>query len=99
MEEVEASLYDGDAVLISGVSVLLDAGETKSGLTDGKGWHAHASLPLSLVIEPVEELRLVLADGREACVEETEPSTVEGDRILHVFTGCGPLERAEPRPE
>lgn len=93
MEEVEATLYDGDTVIISGVAVLIDARDAKDGSTATKGWHAHAALPLSTVVQPQDQLRIVTADGRAGNIEEIEPSTVEGDRILHVFTGLGPLKK------
>jgi hypothetical protein len=92
MEEVEATLYDGDVVITSGVSVLIDARDAKDGSTGTKGWHAHAALSLGTVVQPKDQLRLVTADGRSGDIEEIEPSTVEGDRVLHVFTGIGPLK-------
>lgn len=91
MDELEASIYDGETVIVTGVDVLLDTREAPGGTTDSPGWHVHADLPLDVVIEPAEELRLVTADGREAVIEECEPITVEGDRVLHVFRGLGPL--------
>jgi hypothetical protein len=94
MEEVEATLYDGETVVISGITVLIDAKDSTDGSTATKGWHAHAALPLSTVVQPQDQLRIVTADGRSGNIEEIEPSTVEGDRVLHVFTGLGPLKEA-----
>lgn len=91
MEEIEATLYDGDAVIISGIVVLLDTRDVPDGTTGAPGWHAHASLPLGVLVEPQEELRLVAADGRSALVEQCEEPVVEGDRVLHEFVGLGAL--------
>ena len=91
MEEVEGSIFDGETELVSGTTVLLDTAEAPDGTAGGPGWHAHLALPLDFVLEPAEEMRLVLADGRSGPVEILDPPVVEGDRILHVFTGMGPL--------
>ena len=88
MEEVEATLYDGDTVVVSGTTALLDFSE---GSSDGPGWHAHVQLPLSFIIQPAEQMRLVVTDGRSGPVEVCAPPTIEGDRALHVFLGTGPL--------
>ena len=93
MEEVEATIYDGDNVMISGITMLLDAKDAPGGTTDGPGWHAHAALPLSLILEPREQMRIETADGRSGAVILDGPPTLEGDRALHVFTGTGPLKR------
>lgn len=94
MQEVEATLFDGDTVLVSGVSVLLDVLDAPSGTTEAAGWHAHAALPLGLVLEPCELMRIETADGRSGPVALLDPPIVQGDRVLHVFTGTGPLARA-----
>jgi hypothetical protein len=93
MEEVEGTIYDGDTVIVSGTTVLLDVRDAPEGSTDGPGWHAHVALPLDFVLAPGEQMRLELADGRSGAVELFEPPTVEGDRVLHVFTGLGPLAK------
>lgn len=85
MDEVEGTIFDGDTAIVEGTTVLLD------GPTDGAGWHAHVSLPLDMLLEPGEEMRLVIADGRSGPVEVSDAPTVEGDRVLHVLTGLGPL--------
>lgn len=91
MEEVEGTILDGDTVVVSGTTVLLDARDVPAGSTDGAGWHAHVALPLDFVVAPAEQMRLVLADGRSGPVEILDPPVVEGDRVLHIFTGMGPL--------
>jgi hypothetical protein len=94
MEEVEATIFDGDKVLVSGIAVLLDELDVTAGLSDGSGWHAHAALPLGQVLEPVKQMRIETADGRSGEVAILDPPTIEGDRVLHVFTGVGPLMRS-----
>jgi hypothetical protein len=91
MEEVEGTILDGDTVIVSGTTVLLDARDAPTGSTDGPGWHAHVSLPLDFVLGPCEDMRLELADGRSGPVTVLDAPTVEGDRVLHVLTGTGPL--------
>lgn len=93
MEEVEATIFDGDTVVLSGVTVLLDFTDVPDGSPDAPGWHAHAALPLGVIIEPAEQMRIETADGRSGPVEICGPPTIEGDRALHVFTGLGPLAR------
>jgi hypothetical protein len=90
MEEVDATILDGDTVLISGVAVLLDMPDTP----EDSSWHAHAALPVGLLLEPHEQMRLQTTDGRSGVIEIFETPTVEGDRILYVFEGIGPLTRA-----
>ena len=94
MEEVEGSIFNGDIEVASGVTVLLDVLDAEGGTTGSTGWHAHVALPLSAVVQPGEQMRLVTADGRSGAVELLERPTLEGDRALHVFTGVGPLQRA-----
>ena len=94
MEEVEATIFDGDTVLMSSITVLLDVPDVPAGSSDGSGWYAHAALPLGLVLEPGEQMRIETADGRSGRVAILDPPTVEGDRVLHVFTGIGPLMRS-----
>jgi hypothetical protein len=91
MEEVEATIFDGETVVVSGVTVLLDFTDAPGGSPDAAGWHAHAALPLGLIIEPAEQMRIETADGRSGPVEVCGPPTIEGDRALHVFVGIGPL--------
>jgi hypothetical protein len=43
MEQVEASIFDGDTVMVSNVPILLDVPDVPTGSTDGSGWHAHAA--------------------------------------------------------
>jgi hypothetical protein len=62
--------------------------------SDGSGWHAHAALPLGLVLEPGEQMRIETTDGRSGRVAILDTATIEGDRVLHVFTGIGPLMRS-----
>lgn len=88
MQEVEATIYDGDRVVLPGTSLLLDV---PAGSSDEAGWHAHASLPLNVVIEPGEQLRIETADGRSGPVELCDDPVMEGDRVLYVFKGTGPL--------
>jgi len=92
MEEVEGTIYDGDTVMVSGVALLLDTVDVPGGSIEAPGWHAHAALPLGLVLEPCEEMRIETVDGRSGMVELQESPTVEGDRVLHVFKGIGPLK-------
>lgn len=94
MEEVEATIFDGDTVIVSGISVLLDVIDAPAGTTDAPGWHAHVALPLGLVLAPSELMRLETTDGRSGPVTILDPPTIEGDRVLHVFTGIGPLVRS-----
>jgi hypothetical protein len=94
MEEVEATIFDGDTVVVSGVSVLLDVLDAPVGSTDGSGWHAHVALPLSMVLEPGEQMRIETTDGRSGAVAILDPPSTEGDRAVYVFTGTGPLTRA-----
>lgn len=89
MDEVEATLYDGDEVLISDVPVLLD---TREGGIGSPGWHAHVALALGVVVPPEGDLRLVTKDGRTAKIELAQPASVEGGRILYVFRGVTPLD-------
>lgn len=89
MDEVEATLYDGDQLIISGVPVLID---TREGGLDAPGWHAHVALSLGVVVPPEGQLRIVTADGRSADIAEAHKAEVEGDRILYVFEGVTPLD-------
>ena len=91
MEEVEGTLLDGESVIVSGISVLLDFADSPEGSPDVPGWHAHIALPLGLTIRPGEPMRLETTDGRSGPVVLYDPPTIEGDRVLHVFTGVGPL--------
>lgn len=91
MEEVEATIYDGELVIAAGIPLLLDFKDVPADSADGSGWHAHAALPLGLVIEPGEPMRIVTTDGRSGTASVLAPPTIEGDRVLHVFTGIGPL--------
>lgn len=93
MEEVEATLFDGGTVIASGIAVLLDFTDAAGGSPDGPGWHAHARLPLGMVLEPGEEMRIEITDGRSGPVAILGPPTIEGDVALHVLTGIGPLAR------
>jgi hypothetical protein len=90
MEEVDATILDGDTVLISGVAVLLDMPDAP----EGSAWHAHAALPVGLLLESHEQMRLETTDGRSGVIEIFETPTIEGDRILYVFEGIGPLTSA-----
>lgn len=94
MEEVEATIFDGDTVVVSGAAVLLDVLDAAAGSLDAPGWHAHAALPLGVVVEPCEEMRIETTDGRSGRVAILGPPTIEGDRVLHVFTGIGPLTKS-----
>lgn len=94
MEQVEATIFDGDTVIVSGVSALLDVMDTPEASLDAPGWHAHMALPLGMVIQPGEQMRIETADGRSGPVVLVGPPTIEGDRVLHVFTGVGPLVRS-----
>ena len=94
MEEVEATIFDGDTVLMSSILVLLDVLDVPAESSDGSGWHAHAALPLGLVLEPGEQMRIETTDGRSGRVAILDPPTIEGDRVLHVFIGIGPLMRS-----
>jgi hypothetical protein len=85
MDEVAGTIFDGDTAVVEGTTVLLD------GPTDAAGWHAHVSLPLDMLLQPGEEMRLVFADGRSGPVEVSGAQTVEGDRVLHLLTGLGPI--------
>jgi hypothetical protein len=93
MEEVEGSIFDGEAVVVTGTTVLLDVLDAVAGSTDGTGWHAHVALPLGVVLEPGERMRLETADGRSGPVALVDLPTTEGDRVLYVLTGLGPLVR------
>jgi len=93
MEEVEGSIFDGDTVVVAGTTVLLDVLDAVAGSTDGTGWHAHVALPLGTVFEPGHQMRLETADGRSGPVALLDSPTTEGDRVLHVLTGLGPLVR------
>lgn len=64
MEDVEATIFDGDTVLMSGIPVLLDVLDVPAGSSDGSGWHAHAALPLGLVLEPGEQMLIETTDVR-----------------------------------
>jgi hypothetical protein len=91
MEEVEGTIFDGDTAVVSGTTVLLDVLDAPMGSTDDPGWHAHVALPLGMLIEPGVQMRLETTDGRSGWMSILAPPTVEGDRVLHVFTGTGPL--------
>ena len=93
MEEVEGSIFDGDTVVMAGTTVLLDVVDAVAGSTDGSGWHAHVALPLGMVLEPGQQMRLETTDGRSGAVALLDAPTIEGDRVLHVLTGLGPLVR------
>jgi hypothetical protein len=93
MEEVEASILDGDVVIASGVPVLIDALLLPGGSTDPQAWHAHAHLSLGVVVPPAQELELRVTDGRSAPVMLQGPPTIEGGEALYVFTGLGPLAK------
>lgn len=93
MAEVEGSIFDGDTVVVADTTVLLDVLDAVSGSTDCAGWHAHVALPLGMVIEPGEQMRLETADGRSGPVALLDAPKVEGDRVLYEFTGLGPLAR------
>ncbi|HEY5467669.1 MAG TPA: hypothetical protein VIK85_01025 [Coriobacteriia bacterium] len=90
MEEVEGTISDGDRVVVPGTTVLLDIIDASAGSNDA-GWHAHVALPLGMVIEPGVVMRLETTDGRSGLMSVLASPTVEGDRVLHVFTGTGPL--------
>jgi len=94
MEEVEATLFDGETVIVPGIAVLLDFADAPGGSPDSPGWHAHAALPLGMTIEPGEQMRIETTDGRSGPVAILGPPTIEGDRALHVFIGLGPLVRS-----
>jgi len=68
LEEVEATIFDGDTALMSSIPVLFDVLDVPAGSSDGSGWHAHAALPLGLVLEPGEQMRVETADGRSGRV-------------------------------
>ena len=93
MEEVEGSIFDSDTVVIAGTTVLFDVLDAVVGSTDGTVWHAHVALPLGMVLEPGQQMRLETADGRSGPVALLDAPTIEGDRVLHVLTGLGPLVR------
>jgi hypothetical protein len=93
MEEVEGSIFDGDTVVVMGTTVILDGADAVAGSTDGTGWHAHVALPLGMVLEPGEQMRLETADGRSGPVALLASPTIEGDRVLYVLAGLGPLVR------
>ena len=88
MEEVSGTLHDGQNVIVSGVTMLLDTAEVRA---DGTGWHAHVALPLEMVVVPGTDLWIELADGRSGPVSLQEPPSDEGDRELFEFVGTGPL--------
>ena len=97
MEEVEATIFDGDTVVVSSVPILLDmpdVPDAPAGASDGSGWQVHVALPLGLVLEPGVPMRIETADGRSGRAVIAEPPAVEGDRVLHVFTGIGPFVRS-----
>jgi hypothetical protein len=93
MEEVEGSIFDGETVVVAGTTVLLDTLDAVAGSAGGTGWHAHVALPLGVVLEPGEQMRLETADGRSGPVTLLDAPTTEGDRVLYVLTGSGPLVR------
>jgi hypothetical protein len=93
MEEVEGSIFEGDTIVVEGTTVLLDGLMAESGSTASDGWHAHVALPLGMVLQPGQQMRLETADGRSGPVELIDAPTIEGDRVLHVLTGLGPLTR------
>jgi hypothetical protein len=92
MEEVEGSIFDGDAV-VADTTVLLDVVDTVAGPTDGTGWHAAVALPPGVALEPGQQMRLETAAGRSGPVALLDTPKTEGDRVLHVLTGLGPLSR------
>jgi hypothetical protein len=89
MEEVEGTIFDGDRVVVRGTTVLLDIVDVPA--AEDAGWHAHVALPLGMLIEPGVQMRLETTDGRSGLMTVLGSPTVEGDRVLHVFTGLGPL--------
>ncbi len=91
MDEVEGTIFEGDRAIVSDAVLLLDVLHTPEGSTEAPGWHAHVALPLSTVLEPGVQMRLETTDGRSGLMSITGPPIVEGDRVLHVFTGIGPL--------
>ncbi len=93
MDEVEGTIFDGERAVVSDTLLLLDVLDAPEGSTDAPGWHAHVALPLSTVLEPGVQMRLETTDGRSGLMSILGPPTVEGDRVLHVFTGIGPLVR------
>lgn len=93
MEEVEGTIFDGDTAIVEGTTVLLDVLDAPEGSTKGHGWHAHVALPLDMVVEPGVQLRLEIVDGRSGPVVLSDAPTIEGDRVLYVLTGTGPLVR------
>ena len=93
MEEIEGSIFDGEAVVVAGTTVLLDVLDAVAGSGDGTGWHAHVALPLGMVLEPGEQMRLETADGRSGPVALLDAPQTEGDRVLHMLTGLAPLVR------
>ena len=93
MEEVEGSIFDGETVVVEGTTVLLDVLDAAADPADATGWHAHVALPLGFVLEPGEQMRLETADGRSGPVAILDAPTTEGDRVLYVLTGLGPLVR------
>jgi hypothetical protein len=95
MEEVEGSIFDGD-VVVADTTVLLDVVNVGAGSTDGTGWLAHVALPLGVVLEPGQQMRFETADGRSGPVALLDAPKTEGDRVLHVLTGLGPLVRSSP---
>jgi len=91
MEEVEGTIFDGDRVVVPGTTVLLDIIDAPAGANEDARWHAHVALPLGMLIEPGVQMRLETTDGRSGLMTVLGSPTVEGDRVLHVFTGLGPL--------
>jgi hypothetical protein len=92
MEEVEGSIFAGD-VVVADTTVLLEVTDAGAGSTDGTGWRAHVALPLGLVMELGQQMRLETVDGRSGPVALLDAPTTEGDRVTYVLTGLAPLVR------
>jgi len=91
MEEVEATILDGDTEVVPDVAISLDSLAVADSPPDYSGWHAHVLMPLSYVLAPGKELRVRLADGRSGPVMVSGPPVIEGGQALYVLDGIGPL--------
>jgi hypothetical protein len=87
MEQIEARLLCGDAVVVADAEVWLDVGRASSGL---KEWHCFVSLPSPDVLHVGDQLRLETSDGRSGELF-VSLFRAEGGQFVYTLQGTGPL--------
>jgi len=88
MEQVTATIRDGDTILVDRVATWIQVGESPSGLRE---WHGHLSLPEGVHLDAGGPFQLETSDGRSGQIIVTNVN-ISSDRPTQVtFTGTGPF--------